>query len=213
MNILGVLMAIVIASAPPPTSADWSITPTSGPAVSAPGSAGNPILIPGQSSTSGYLITHTDAIDGPLDISATSSDPATSFEDELLVTVAVNGVAGQTMTLGTMLQHSSVARATNALPSGPVMLTVKIELDPAATVVQRLRTVDFELFATVSDEVVQLPMQPSDPGAPVPPLAPTGQAISVAALVLGGSLTGFGIVLILRRRRGKADRDIVQGAD
>ena len=213
MNILGVLMAIVIASAPPPTSADWSITPTSGPAVSAPGSAGNPILIPGQSSTSGYLITHTDAINGPLDISATSSDPATSFEDELLVTVAVNGVAGQTMTLGTMLQHSSVARATNALPSGPVMLTVKIELDPAATVVQRLRTVDFELFATVSDEVVQLPMQPSDPGAPVPPLAPTGQAISVAALVLGGSLTGFGIVLILRRRRSKADRDIVQGAD
>ena len=213
MNILGVLMAIVIASAPPPTSADWSITPTSGPAVSAPGSAGNPILIPGQSSTSGYLITHTDAIDGPLDISATSTDPATSFEDELLVTVAVNGVAGQTMTLGTMLQHSSVARATNALPSGPVMLTVKIELDPAATVVQRLRTADFELFATVSDEVVQLPMQPSDPGAPVPPLAPTGQAISVAALVLGGSLTGFGIVLILRRRRGKADRDIVQGAD
>jgi hypothetical protein len=213
VNILGVLMAIVIASAPPPTSADWSITPTSGPAVSAPGSSGNPLLMPGDSSTSGYLITHTDAIDGPLDISATSSDPATSFEDDLLVTVAVNGVAGQTRTLGSMLQDSSVARATNALPAGPVVLTVKIELDPTATSVQRLRTVDFDLFVTVSDEVVQLPMQPSDPGAPVPPLAPTGQALSVAALVLGGSLTGFGVVLILRRRRGKPDRDIVQGAD
>jgi hypothetical protein len=213
VNVLGVLMAIVIASAPPPTSGDWSITPTSGPAVSAPGDSGNPLLMPGDSSTSDYLITHTDAIDGPLDISATSSDPASSFEDDLLVTVAVNGVTGQTRTLGSMLQHSSVARATNALPTGPVVLTVKIELNPAATSVDRLRTVDFDLFATVSDEVVQLPLQPGDPGAPVPPLAPTGQAISVAALVLGGSLTGFGLVLFLRRRRGKPDRDIAQGAD
>jgi hypothetical protein len=213
MNVLGVLMAIVIASSPPPTSGDWSITPTSGPAVSAPGSTGDPLLVPGGSSTSGYLITHTDAIDGPLDISATSTDPANSFEDELLVTVAVNGVAGQTRTLGSMLQDSSVARATNALPSGPVVLTVKIELDPTATSVQRLRTVDFTLFATVSDEVVRLPQQPADPGAPAPPLAPTGQAISITALVLGGSLTGFGVALVLRRRRSKPDRNIAQGAD
>jgi hypothetical protein len=213
VNILGVLMAIVIASAPPPTSADWSITPTFGPAVSAPGSAANPALVPGQSSTSGYLITHTDAIDGPLDISATSTDPASGFDDDLLVTVAVNGVAGQTKTLGSMIEESSVARATNALPSGPVELTVKIELAPSSTSVERLRSTDFMLFATVSDEVVQLPLQPGDPGAGIPPLAPTGQAISVVALVLGGSLTGFGIVLLLRRRRSKPGQNIAREAD
>jgi hypothetical protein len=213
VNILGVLLAIVIASAPPPTSADWSITPTSGPAVSAPGTSANPDLMPGQSSTSGYLITHTDAIYGPLDISATSTDAPSDFEDHLLVTVAVNGVVGQTQTLAGLLWDSDVARATNALPSGPDVLTVTIKFDPNAGPTERLRNIDFTLFATVSNEVVQLPMQPSDPTSPVPPLAPTGQEISVAALVLGGSLTGFGIVLILRRRRSKPDRDFAQGAD
>jgi hypothetical protein len=210
VNVIGVLMAIVIASSPPPTSADWTITPAFGPAMSAPGSAANPELVPGQSSTSGYLITHTDAIDGPLDVSATSTDAASSFEDHLLVTVAVNGIAGQTKTLGAMLRHSGVARATNALPTGPVILTVKIELDPVSTGAERLRSVGFTLFATVSDEVVQLPSAPTDPGGSLPPLAPTGQAISIAAMVLGGSLTGFGLVLVLRRRRRKPVRDITQ---
>jgi LPXTG-motif cell wall-anchored protein len=99
------------------------------------------------------------------------------------------------------------------LPSGPDVLTVTIKFDPNAGPTERLRNIDFTLFATVSNEVVQLPMQPSDPTSPVPPLAPTGQEISVVALVLGGSLTGFGIVLILRRRRSKPDRDFAQGAD
>jgi LPXTG-motif cell wall-anchored protein len=93
-----------------------------------------------------------------------------------------------------------------------VVLTVAIELDPASTAVQRLQNVDFTLFVTVSDEVVQLP-DPGDPGGGVPPLAPTGQAISLAALALGGSLTGFGIVLVLRRRREKPARNIAHGAD
>jgi LPXTG-motif cell wall-anchored protein len=210
VNVVGLMMAIVIASSPPPTSADWTITPAFGAAMSAPGSAENPELVPGQFSTSGYLITHTDAIDGPLDVSATSTDAPSSFEDHLLVSVAVNGIAGQTQTLGGMLRHSDIARATTALPTGPVILTVKIELDPASTGAERLRSVDFTLFATVSDEVVQLPSTPADPAGSVPPLAATGQVISVAAMVLGGSLTAFGLVLVLRRRRRKPVRDIAQ---
>jgi LPXTG-motif cell wall-anchored protein len=169
--------------------------------------------MPGQSSTSGYLITHTDAIDGPLDVSAKSTDAASDFEDHLSVTVAVNGVVGQTQTLAALLRHSDVARATNALPRGPVTLTVTIKFDPNAGPTERLRSIDFTLFVTVSNEVVQLPVQPSDPGGGVPRLPTTGQAISITALVLGGSLTGFGIVLVLRRRRRRPSANIAQGAD
>lgn len=203
MNVLGVLMAVVIASAPTPTSADWSITPVYGPAVSAPGTSSNPELMPGQASTSGYLITHTDAIDGPLDVSATSTDAASDFENHLRVTVAVNGGTGHTQTLANLLWHSGTLRATNALPSGPVMLTVTIKFDSNAGPTERLRSIDFTLLATVSNEVVALPGRPGDPGAGHKPLAPTGQALSIGALVLGGSLTGFGVLLVVRRRRTK----------
>lgn len=216
MNILGVLMAIVIASSPTPTSADWTITPVSGPAVSAPGTGANPALVPGQASTSGYLITHTDAIHGPLDVTATSTDAPNSFEDHLRVTVAVNGIAGQTQTLAAMLRHSAIARATNALPRGTDLLTVRIELDPTSTDQQRLSTVGFTLFVTVSDQVVQLPGQPGSPGdrgTGIPSLPTTGQAISFGAILLGFSLTGVGLVLVLRRRRRKPAVDIAQRAD
>jgi LPXTG-motif cell wall-anchored protein len=213
VNALGVLMAIVIAAGPPPTSADWAVTPVFGPAVSAPGASGNPLLVPGQSSTSGYLITHTDAIDGPLDVTASSTDPASSFEDHLLVTVAANGVAGQTVTLGQLLRHSGIARATTALPSGPVMLTVTTELDPASTSPQRLRVIDFTLFVTVSDQVLPLAGSPGDPAGGLPGLPITGQAISVTAILLGSSLIGLGTVLVLRRRRRKPAANIAQATD
>ncbi len=213
MNVLGVLMAIVIAAGPPPTSADWTITPVFGPAVSAPGTSANPALIPGQSSTSGYLITHTDAIDGPLDVTASSTDAASSFEDHLLVTVAVNGVAGQTKTLGQLLRHSGIVRATTALPSGPAMLTVRMELDPASTSAQRLRLVDFTLFVTVSDEVIPLDGPPIDPTSGLPRLPTTGQTISVTAILLGGSLVGFGVALVLRRRRKRPASEFAQSTD
>jgi LPXTG-motif cell wall-anchored protein len=213
VNLLGVLMAIVIASSPPPTSADWSITAVGGSAIAATGTSVNPQLLPGQASTGEYLITHTDAIAGPLDVTASTTDAPSSFEDNLLVTVAVNGVAGQTMSLDTLLWNGGVVRATSALPSGPVVLTVTIELAPNASSAQRLRSIDFTLFATVSDEVVSLPTQPDDPFAGPPPLASTGQAISLAAILLGGSLSGLGLILVLRRRRRRPATDIAHEAD
>jgi LPXTG-motif cell wall-anchored protein len=213
VNVVGVLMAIVIAASPSPSSTDWTITPVFGPAISAPGTSANPALVPGQSSTSGYLITHTDAIHGPLDVSASSTDAVSSFEDHLLVTVAVNGVAGQTKTLGQLLRHSGVVRGTTALPSGPAMLTVTVELDPASTSVQRLRLVDFTLFVTVSDEVVPLAGPPNDPIRGLPGLPITGQTVSLAAILLGGLLIVGGTVLVLRRRRRRPVANIAQATD
>ena len=211
---LGVLVVVALLAGQSPTPADWSITPVFGPAVAAPGTSANPLLMPGDSSTSGYLITHTDAITGPLDITASSTDTPSNFEDNLLVTVAVNGVRGQTETLDQLLWHSGIVRATSALPTGPVMLTVTIELDPSAPPSTRLRDIHFVLSATVSDEVVTLPGQPSDPGGGrVPPLAATGQTVSFVAILVGGSLLGLGMVLILRRRRGRESSEIVQRAD
>jgi LPXTG-motif cell wall-anchored protein len=213
VNVLGVIMAIALVSSPAPTAADWSVTPLFGSAISAPGTAANPTLVPGQSSTGGYLITHTDTIKGPLDVTASTTDAPSSFEDHLFVTVDVNGVKGQSGTLGALLRHSAVLRATNALPSGPAVLTVKIELDPASTAAQRLRQINFTLFVTVSNEVVQLPT----PGAPSSAgggsaLAYTGQVISGAAILVGFLLIGFGIVLLLRRRRRSASTTDVQRA-
>jgi LPXTG-motif cell wall-anchored protein len=125
----------------------------------------------------------------------------------------VNGVRGQKETLDQLLWHSGIVRATSALPDGPVMLTVTIELDPSSPPSTRLRDIHFVLSATVSDEVVPLPGQPSDPGGGrVSPLAPTGQTISFVAILVGGSLLGLGVVLILRRRRRRAPSEFVQGA-
>jgi LPXTG-motif cell wall-anchored protein len=214
VNALGMLVALALLSSPSPASTDWTVVPLSGAAISAPGTTANPLLIPGQSSTSGYLITHTDAIDGPLDVTATTTDPRGSFEDHLFVTVEVNGGQGQTGTLGALLRHSDVLRATNALPSGPVVLTVKIELDPASTAAQRLRQINFTLFVTVSNEVVQLPSpgHPPSTSGGGSALAYTGQVISGAAILLGCALSGFGIVLLLRRRRRSAATTDVQRA-
>jgi LPXTG-motif cell wall-anchored protein len=210
VNLLGMLLAIALVGAAP-TPADWSITPVFGPAVSAPGTVANPVLVPGQSSTSGYLIDHTDAIDGPLDVTAESSDPASNYEDNLLVTVAVNGVKGQTRTLGDLLRRSGIARATTALPSGPDMLTVSVELDPDAPGSTRLREIEFTFSVTLSDEVVVLPGQAGDPGpGGVPPLAKTGQVIPFAIVVTGLSLIALGILLVLRRRRRGRSVEIVQ---
>jgi LPXTG-motif cell wall-anchored protein len=201
VNLFGMLLTIALVGAAP-TPADWSITPVFGPAISAPGTVANPDLVLGQSSTSGYLIDHTDAIDGPLDVTAASSDPASNYEDNLLVTVAVNGVKGQTRTLGDLLRKSGIARATTALPSGPDMLTVSVELDPDAPGSTRLREIEFTLSVTLSDEVVVLPGQAGDPGrGTVPPLAKTGQVVSFAIIVTGLSLIALGILLVLRRRR------------
>jgi LPXTG-motif cell wall-anchored protein len=214
VNLMAAVLTILLTAGASPTPADWSITPVFGPAVAAPGTTANPLLMPGDSSTSGYLITHTDAIHGPLDITASSSDIPSNFEDNLLVTVAVNGVRGQTGTLDDLLWHSGVVRATSALPDGPVMLTLTIELDPSAPPSTRLRIIHFVLSATVSDEVVSLPGQPSDPGGGrVPPLATTGQAISAVAILLGGSLLAGGLILVLRRRRRRPSPEIVQRAD
>ena len=213
MNLLGALVAAILIATPSPTSTDWSIAPNAGETLSPLTGTALATLAPGASVEGEFTITHTNAIDGPVDITATTADPVTSLESHLLVTATLNGRAGAPVRLGSLLRDGAVARSGALLTRGPATLDVTVTMDPATTD-DRMDSIAFTFFVTVSNEPVILPGQPGGPGsgsgsssggtAPghgVPVLAYSGQAVSVLALVAGLALVIFGVVLLIRRRR------------
>ncbi len=213
MNLLGAVLSVLLVASPPPTSGDWSLTPIPGSALSPASGLATATLAPGASVSGTFRIVHTAAIDGPVDVSATTTDPVSAFEDQLLVTASLNGHAGPTSTLGSLLRGSATARAGILLPDGPATLTVSIKLDPRVAASEALDSAAFTLFVTVSNEIVILPGQSADPGSGSASgsgrgspglasiLAPTGTAISAAMIAGGIALLLLGVLLLLRRRR------------
>ena len=223
MNLIGALIAIVLVAAPPTTS-DWSITPNPGQTLSPLSGASMATLAPGASVKGEFTIAHTDAIDGPVDITAKTSDPVSTLETHLIVTTTLNGHAGPPQTLAALLRSGAVARAGALLTPGPATLDVTVTMDPATTS-DMVDSIAFTFFVTVSDQPVILPGQPGDPGGPgsgggsgsTPAsggkiLAYTGQAVSAFVLALGAGFLLFGVVLVLRRRRRASDPPDVQSS-
>ena len=221
MNVIGALVAIVLVAAPPPTSGDWSITPNTGETLSPLSGAAIATLAPGASVEGEFTIAHTDAIDGPVDITAKTTDPVSSLETHLIVTTTLNGHAGPPQTLGSLLRNGTVARAGALLTPGPATLDVAVTMDPATTTDMR-DSIGFTFFVTVSNQPVILPGQPGDPGTgggtgTTPGsggkiLAYTGQAVSIFLVTMGAGFLFFGLVLVLRRRRRASSPPDVRGS-
>jgi LPXTG-motif cell wall-anchored protein len=232
MNLVGAVLALAVAVGPASPPHTWSITMLDGSDSAASELFAGTSLAPGAPLESGYLVTHSADITGPIDITAVTEDAPTDFEEHVFITVGVNGKAGDTVRLDRLLRNGAVARATLAMPRGTARLTVSAMLDPSLTTQLMLRDIRFTFLITVSDQVLTLPADPGDPGtsggtggngsgsgsgaggsgsgangdgsSPAGGLPATGGTISEVPLVLAAVTIGGGVALLLRRRRAGA---------
>ena len=133
---------------------------------------GGMMFVPGEPLTSGYLLHHTPDINGALELSATPRTPPNPVEDELWITIGVNGTPGEAVRLSDMLRNGESALATSALPEGTVRFDVSIELEADSVNYSALEMLKFAFAITVSDREAGVPTTPEPTTTPRPSTSP-----------------------------------------
>jgi hypothetical protein len=168
-------LAATAAAAAAPAAADtndlppytWSITMLDGAHPTSRDPFGGMMFVPGESLSTAYIINHTPDINGALELSAKPRTEPKAVENELWVTVGVDGVTGESVRLSDMLRGGETALATSALPEGPVRFDISIELEADSVNYSALEMVRFGFAVTVSDREIGVPTTPTpDPTTP-----------------------------------------------
>ena len=150
----------------------WSVTMLDGGNVTTRDPFAHMTFVPGVPLTSGYLLHHTPDINGALELSATARTAPNPVEDELWVTMGVNGNLGETVRLSDMLRGGETALATSALPEGTVRFDVSIELEEDSVNYSALEMVQFAFAITVTDREIGVPPTPGPTTTPRPTTTP-----------------------------------------
>ena len=150
----------------------WSVTMLDGAHVTSRDPFGGMMFVPGEPLTSGYLLHHTPDINGALELSATPRTPPNPVEDELWITIGVNGTPGEAVRLSDMLRNGESALATSALPEGTVRFDVSIELEADSVNYSALEMLKFAFAITVSDREAGVPTTPEPTTTPRPSTSP-----------------------------------------
>ena len=148
---LTALAAVVLAVVPPAPTYDWSMTMLDGSPVGTSMMFADQRLAPGEPLVGGYIIEHTPDINGALDVRVERISAPQDVEEEMSITVGIDGVQGQTTRLSDMLDGDGFARATRALPEGDVRLDLMVNLDAGSLNASQADTVRFRFMVTVSD--------------------------------------------------------------
>jgi len=139
----------------------WSITMLDGAAPTSRDPFGGMLFVPGEPLSTAYIINHTPDINGALELSAKPRTEPQSVENELWVTVGVDGVTGESVRLSDLLRRGETALATTALPEGPVRLDISVELEADSVNYSALEMVRFGFAVTVSDREIGVPTTPT----------------------------------------------------
>ena len=150
----------------------WSVTMLDGAHVTTRDPFGGMMFVPGVPLTSGYLLHHTPDINGAFELSATARTAPNPVEDELWVTIGVDGRQGESVRLSDMLRDGETALATSALPEGTVRFDVSIELEEDSVNYSALEMVQFAFAITVSDREIGVPTTPEPTTTPRPTATP-----------------------------------------
>ena len=150
----------------------WSVTMLDGGNVPTRDPFAHMTFVPGVPLTSGYLLHHTPDINGALELSATARTAPNPVEDELWVTMGVNGNQGETVRLSDMLRGGETVLATSALPEGTVRFDVSIELEEDSVNYSALEMVQFAFAITVTDREIGVPPTPGPTTTPRPTTTP-----------------------------------------